>query len=134
MFFAKRGVNMVKRVLLVDDNPVVVKTLRELFTHESDFEVCGEAENGRDAIEKAQQLNPDLIVTDFSMPIMNGLEETRLLKQLMPNLPVIIYTAYSDPFIEKELRAAGASAVIPKSAAVATLKTKARCLLNEMAA
>jgi len=91
-------------------------------------------ENGRDAIEKAQQLNPNLIVTDFSMPIMNGLEETRLLKQLMPNLPVIIYTAYSDPFIEKELRAAGASAVIPKSAAVATLKAKARCLLNEMAA
>ena len=121
---------MTKRVLLVDDSPVVVKVLRQFFMHESDFEVCGEAENGRDAIEKAQKLNPDLIVTDFSMPIMNGLEETRLLKQLMPDLPVIVYTAYSDPFMENELRAAGASAVVSKSAGVATLMTKARCLYD----
>ena len=73
-------------------------------------------------------MNPDLVVTDLSMPIMNGLEETRLLNQLMPDLPVIVYTAYSDPFTEKELRAAGASAVVSKSAGVATLMTKARCL------
>ena len=119
---------MTKRVLLVDDNPVVVKTLHQFFGHESDFEVCGEAENGRDAIEKAQELNPDLIVTDFSMPIMNGLEESRVLKQLMPDLPVIVYTAFSDPFMEKELRAAGASAVVSKSAGITTLMTKARCL------
>lgn len=119
---------MTKRVLLVDDNPVVVKALRQFFTHESDFEVCGEAKNGRDAIEKAQEFNPDLIVTDFSMPIMNGLEETRILKQLMPDLPVIVYTAYSDPFVEKELRAAGASAVVSKSEDVAALIARARCL------
>jgi DNA-binding NarL/FixJ family response regulator len=119
---------MTKRVLLVDDNPVVVKALHQFFGHQSDFEVCGEAENGRDAIQKAQELNPDLIVTDLSMPIMNGLQETRLLKQLMPDLPVIVYTAYSDPFMEKELRAAGASAVVSKSADIAILMTKARCL------
>lgn len=124
---------VVKRVLLVDDNPVVIKALRQFFEHES-FEVCGEAKNGRDAVEKAEELNPDFIVTDFSMPIMNGLEETRLLKQLMPDLPVIIYTAFSDPFIEKELRAAGAYAVVSKSAGIATLMTKARFLSDQMSA
>ncbi len=69
---------MVKSVLIVDDNPIVRNALCELLAREEDFDVCGEAENGREAIEKAQQLCPDLIVTDLSMPVMNGLEETRL--------------------------------------------------------
>lgn len=125
---------MIKRVLIVDDNPAIVKALCLLFRYESDFEVCGQAENGREAIEKAQQLNPDLIVTDLSMPNMNGLEETRLLSQLMPDMPVIVYTVYSDPFVEKTLRAAGASAVISKSAPTSTLITRARCLLDDQRA
>jgi DNA-binding NarL/FixJ family response regulator len=118
----------------VDDNPLVRKALCELFTSEEDFDVCGQAGNGREAIEKAQQLHPDLIVTDFSMPIMNGLEETRLLKLLMPAVPVIIYTAHSDPFVEKEARSAGASAVISKSDAFTVLIAKARSLFDEIAA
>src|SRR5579859_8141628 len=64
---------------------------------------------------------PDLIVTDLAMPVMNGLEGTRVLKKLMPAVPVIIFTAHSDPFVEKEARAAGASAVVSKSEAVAAL-------------
>ena len=101
---------------------------------EGDFDVCGEAENGRDAIEKAKQLQPDLIVTDLSMPIMDGLEEARLLKTLMPTLPVIIYTAHSDPIVEKEARYAGASAVVSKSESVAVLIRTARSLFDRIAA
>jgi CheY-like chemotaxis protein len=56
----------------------------ETFKREEDLEVCGEAENGRDAIEKAQRLRPDLIVLDLSMPVMNGLDAARVLKRLMP--------------------------------------------------
>ncbi len=118
----------VRSVLVVDDNPLVRRMLCELFTREGDFDVCGEAENGREAIEKAQLLRPNLIVTDLSMPVMNGLEETRVLKKLMPAVPVIIFTAHSDPFIEKEAREAGVSAVVSKSEAVAILITKARGL------
>lgn len=125
---------MIKRVLIVDDNPSVLKALCLLFTYESDFEVCGQAQNGREAIEKAQLLNPDLILTDLSMPNMNGLEETRLLHQLMPDMPVLVYTAYGDPFVEKALRSAGASAVISKSEAVVSLIAKARSLLEQRAA
>src|SRR2546427_7261989 len=125
---------MVRSILIVDDNAFVRHALCEIFKREADFDVCGEAENGREAIEKAQQLCPDLIVTDLSMPVMNGLEETRLLKQLTPAVPVIIYTAHSDPFIEKEALSAGASAVISKSEAVTTLVETARSLVVQQAA
>ena len=118
--------------MVVDDNALVRETLSKIFTRERDFDVCADAENGRDAIKKAQQLHPDLIVTDLSMPVMNGIEEARLLKKLMPDVPVIIYSAYTDPFIEHEARSAGAAAVISKYEAVAALIKKARSLFDEI--
>jgi len=124
----------VRSVLVVDDNPAVRRAICELFNREGDFEVCGEAENGREAIEKAQQLQPALIVTDLSMPLMNGLEETRILKKLMPAVPVIIYSVHTGPLVDKEALEAGASAVISKSEAVAALIGTARQLLDGIAA
>lgn len=121
-------------VLIVDDNPIVRQALCQLFTREGDFNVCGEAENGREAIEKAQLLQPDLIVTDLSMPVMNGLEEARILKTLMPTVPVIVFTAHSDPRVEKEAVAAGVSAVVSKSQAVTVVIATARSLLGQIAA
>lgn len=123
-----------RSVLIVDDNPLIRQRLCELFTREGDCDVCGEAGNGLDAIEKAQRLRPDLIVTDLSMPIMNGLDETRALKKIMPALPVIIFTEHIDPFVEKEASGVGASAVVSKSQAVAVLITTARSLLDQIAA
>ncbi len=123
-----------RSVLVVDDNKVVRKIICAIFNRESDFEVCGEADNGRQAVEMAQILHPALIVTDVSMPLMNGLEETRILKKLMPSVPVIIYSAHVDKFIEQEAMAAGASAVVSKYEAVAVLTGKARELLGEVAA
>ena len=130
----ERSAIVIRTVMIVDDNPAVRKALRELFMREEDFDVCGEAENGQEAIEKAQHLYPDLIVTDLSMPVMNGLEEARLLKKLMPAVPVIIYSAHADLFVEKEARSVGASAVMSKSEAVTVLIRKARSLLDKMAA
>jgi DNA-binding NarL/FixJ family response regulator len=124
----------VRSVLVVDDNPTVRKIICELFTREGDFEVCGQAENGQDAIEKAKTLQPALIVTDLAMPLMNGLEETRLLTKLMPGVPVIIYSAHIDGFMEKECLEAGASAVLSKAGNVTVLIEKARHLLQEIAA
>jgi DNA-binding NarL/FixJ family response regulator len=132
--WARLGDDVLWSVLVVDDNPSVRKLICELFTRESDFRVCAEAENGREAIVKAQEVNPDLIVTDLSMPLMNGLEETSTLKKLMPDVPVIIYSAHMDSFFEKEALAVGASAVVPKTDVVAALIPKARELVNELAA
>lgn len=121
-------------VLIVDDSAAIRKVICELFTREGDFEVCGEAENGQDAIEMAQQLNPALIVTDLSMPVMNGLEETRILRRLRPDIPIILYSAHIDSYVEKEALAAGASGVVPKSDVVALLIAKSRELVKGRAA
>jgi DNA-binding NarL/FixJ family response regulator len=125
---------MVRSILIVDDSPTVRQALCELFSREKDFDVCGEAEDGQQAIERAKQLHPDLIVTDLSMPIMSGLEEARVLKQLMPTVPVIIYTAHSDRFIEEEANAAGAYAVVSKADPVTTLIAAARSISHQIAA
>jgi DNA-binding NarL/FixJ family response regulator len=117
-------------VLVVDDNSSVRKLICELFSRESDFQVCAEAENGREAVLKAREVNPDLIVTDLSMPLMNGLEETCALKKVMPDVPVIIYSAHMDSFFEKEALAAGASAAVAKTDVVASLIPTARALVK----
>ena len=121
-------------VLVVDDNPVVRRLICELFTRESDFRVCAEAENGSEALLKVQQFEPDLVVTDLSMPQMNGLEEIRALNKLRLTTPVILYSAHMDSFVEKEAFAAGASAVVPKTNAVGVLIATARALLERLAA
>ncbi len=123
-----------KTVLIVDDNPWIRMVLRERFQREADLAVCGEAENGKEAIEKAQQLRPDLIVMDLSMPGMNGLEAARILKRLMPSVPLIMYSAFADKFLEQQARLIGIRALVAKSQDPAVLINKARTLLTPRAA
>jgi CheY-like chemotaxis protein len=77
---------MPKRVLIVDDSPSLRKMVFLLFTSNG-FSICGEAENGAQAIEKARQTRPDIIVLDYSMPVMDGIRAAQSLKQLMPRVP-----------------------------------------------
>jgi DNA-binding NarL/FixJ family response regulator len=120
----------VRSLLVVDDNRVFREALCEFFRRDGHFEVCGEAEDGRDAVQKAQLLHPELIVTDLSMPVMNGLALARHLRELMPAVPVILYTAHSDPFIEREARLVGVSAVISKSEPITTLISMAKSFFD----
>jgi DNA-binding NarL/FixJ family response regulator len=120
---------MVGSVLIVDDNAFIRDALRQLFNSQPDFAVCGEAENGRQAIEKAEKLFPDLIVMDLSMPLMNGIEATRVLKGLMPTIPIIVFSEYSDVFSEREAQSIGISAVVSKSEHMSVLLGEARILL-----
>ena len=123
-----------KSVLVVDDNAFIRQVLCRVFTSEAGFDVCGEAENGRDAIEKAQALHPDLILMDLSMPVMNGIDAARALKTLIPTVPVIIFSEYSDVFSEKEARSTGISALVSKSENVSFLIDRVRALLFPAAA
>jgi DNA-binding NarL/FixJ family response regulator len=123
-----------KCVLIVDDNPSIRHALCELFKREADFEVCGEAENGKVGIEKAQELHPDLIVLDLSMPVMNGFEAARVLKRVMPTVPLIMYSAFGDEFAEYQARLIGVSEVVSKSEPASVLIHKARSLLYSTAA
>ncbi|GAC1691583.1 MAG: hypothetical protein NVS9B5_33380 [Terriglobales bacterium] len=124
---------MARTVLIVDDSQVVRKALCQLLSMEGYFEVCGEAEDGLDAIQKAKQLHPELIVIDLSMPRMSGLDAVRALKKLMPDTPIIMYSNYSDPFVEWEARAAGASDFLPKSEDIRSLVKRAKALFHENA-
>jgi chemotaxis response regulator CheB len=123
-----------KSVLIVDDSAFIRQALCELFKREADFEVCGEAENGKDAIKKAQDLCPDLLVLDLSMPVMNGFDAARVLKRLMPTVPLIMYSAFGDKLAEKQARLIGISEVDSKAENAGVLIHKARGLLNSAAA
>ncbi|HEV2730453.1 MAG TPA: response regulator [Terriglobales bacterium] len=125
---------MAKAVLIVDDNAYIRKALCEIFKREVEFEVCGEAENGKEAIGKAQELLPDLIVLDLSMPVMNGLDAARVLKKLMPAVPLIMYSAFGDGFAEEQARLIGISELVSKSEHASVLIHKARGLLYPTAA
>ena len=123
------GSVMPKTVLIVDDNAFIRQALHKYFESEADFEVCGEAENGRDAIEAAKCLHPDLVVLDFSMPVMNGLDAARILKDLIPTLPMILYSAVGDKAIELLARSMGISDLVSKSDPVCVLIRSARNVL-----
>jgi DNA-binding NarL/FixJ family response regulator len=120
-------------ILIADDNRTIRQGLRDLFQSETDFDVCGEAENGKEAVEKAQQLHPDLILLDLSMPVMNGLEAAGILKKIMSKVPVIIYSAHQDPMSKIEADSAGIWAWISKSEHVSVLLQEARNLVHPIA-
>ena len=90
-----------KSVLIADDNAIFRRVIRHVFTSQEDFAVCGEAENGQEAIEKAQELHPDLIVMDLAMPVMGGIDAARVLGRLMPTVPMVVLSGYSDLFSER---------------------------------
>src|SRR5579864_3935100 len=106
---------MTRLVLLVDDNHLMRKALRLLFESEPGFEVIGEAEHRREAIDKARTLRPHLIILDFSMPIMNGLEAAPLLLQILPTVILVLFTNYATESMEAHARRAGVHAVVPKN-------------------
>ncbi len=119
-----------KCILIVDDSPLVRRCLRDLLEQQCDWTVCGEAENGQDGIDKAQQLHPDLILLDLIMPVMNGVEAARELKQLMPATPLLMFTTYTDSHLTREALAVGVDAVAAKSDGAEALVSDIRQLFS----
>ncbi|GAC1660756.1 MAG: hypothetical protein PVS2B2_13250 [Candidatus Acidiferrum sp.] len=87
---------MPKSILVVDDNEIVRKIARLFLETQTDFEICGEAGDGVEAIEKAKQLKPDLILLDVAMPRMNGIEAASIIKRFMPKVPILLFTLYKE--------------------------------------
>jgi DNA-binding NarL/FixJ family response regulator len=86
---------MARSILVADDNPTIRKACR-IFEAEDDYDICAEATNGQEAIELALKHRPELIILDFSMPVMNGMDGGKELKKLMPHVPIILFTQYAD--------------------------------------
>jgi DNA-binding NarL/FixJ family response regulator len=103
------------RILITDDNELVRRSLKTLLAEHADWVICGEAKDGREAIEEAVRLKPDLILLDVAMPIVNGLHACVEILKSMPLVPVVLYTLYKTDQMELEGKKAGARRVISKS-------------------
>lgn len=112
---------MTIRILLVDDHPIVRQGLRTLLEGRSGWEVVGEASDGVEAVEKAQDLKPDVMVLDVTMPRMNGLEACRLLRRQSPHLEILFVTQHDSPQMMREALDVGARGYVVKSNAARDL-------------
>jgi CheY-like chemotaxis protein len=92
---ARREGEMIKRILVADDSPNIRKALCRLFESEGNYDVCADAANRQEAIDRAQKRHPDLIILDLAMPVLNGSGAAKELKKIMPEVPIILFTQYA---------------------------------------
>ena len=120
-------------VLIVDDHEAIRRTLRVRIEGIPEFSVCGEAVNGVDAVEKAQLLNPNLVILDFAMPEMNGLEAATALRFMLPTTKLYLLTAHSNRELELAARDAGIDAIFSKYDDLSALfrRIKIDCVVSE---
>jgi DNA-binding NarL/FixJ family response regulator len=104
-----------KRILIADDGQEVREVVRAIVEARTEYEICGEACNGVEAVEKALQLKPDLVLLDIAMPMLNGVEVASVLAGSMPQLAVVLYTMYSESLGASLANVVGARAVISKT-------------------
>lgn len=103
------------RILIADDHELVRRGVQSLLLTQPDIEVCGEAVDGQDAIEKSRKLNPDVILMDVSMPRLNGLEATREIRRLLPQTNIVVLTQHDSPEMMQQALIAGARGYVVKS-------------------
>jgi len=121
---------MRKSVLIVDDHEAVRRELRRLFRDYEEFTVCGEAQDGTEALTKAQQLLPDLIILDLVMPEMGGLEAATALHYMMPEVPIFLLTAHYSRELELTALQCGVRAIFSKYEDLGGLLQRARVELR----
>ncbi len=105
------------RVILAEDHTIVRQGLRSLLEQSDDIKVIAEAEDGREAVKKTEQLKPDIVLMDISMPILNGIEATRQIKKKFPDIKVLILTMHTTEEYISQILHAGASGYLVKKSA-----------------
>ena len=86
--------SLAPRILIADDSPMVRQVIRRILCEHGDWEICGEAADGEDAVQKARQLSPDIVILDFLMPGLNGLEAARQITRAAPRMPILLCTMH----------------------------------------
>jgi two-component system nitrate/nitrite response regulator NarL len=118
------------RLLIVDDHEIFRRGLRALLEPISDWQICGEAVDGLDAVEQCKSLKPDIVVLDVSMPRLNGLEAARLIIKEKPEPQIVIITQHDSPQIRSAAEEAGARAFVTKSAVGSDLVSAIKDLIR----
>src|SRR5579864_1672900 len=103
------------RILIVDDQQVVLQGVRSLLSSRPEWLVCGEAEDGLEAVEKAKTLRPDLVLMDISMPRMDGLQATRIIRREVPESKVVLVSQNDPDLVAKQASEVDANAYVAKS-------------------
>ena len=103
------------RILLADDHEPVRRVMRALFETQREWKVCGEADNGQTAIQKAKELKPDLVILDIAMPVLNGFDAARTIKELLPDTAILAYSILQSEGFLNESRRIGFDGYISKS-------------------
>ena len=106
---------MAHRILIVDDSALIRRSIRSIIEGQTDWRVCGEAENGEIAVRKVSELNPTLVILDFQMPVMNGLEAARQMTRIAPKLPILMFTMHRSEQLETAAKGVGISCLVSKS-------------------
>ena len=106
---------MPNSVLIVDDSYVVIKVMRDFFELLTEWRIVGDAEDGAKAIQKAKELKPDVILLDFSMKEMNGIETASILKKMLPDVHIIVFTMYDAALGSRLCSAVGVDLVVSKA-------------------
>lgn len=106
---------MARRILIADDSTIIRNALRSRIEQTPGLQVCGEAEDGRRAVEQVKELNPDVVILDLQMPVMNGLEAAQEISRIAPDLPMLMFTLYSNDQLLNAARAVGIRDVFSKS-------------------
>jgi DNA-binding NarL/FixJ family response regulator len=104
------------KIILTEDHNIVREGLKKLLEEDSSIQVVGEAQNGKEAIQLAEKLVPDLMLMDISMPVLNGIEATRIIKRKNPGIKILILSMYDDEEYIKEVLNVGASGYLLKEA------------------
>lgn len=122
------------RLLIVDDHEIFRRGLRALLEPSSEWQICGEAVDGLDAVEQCKSLKPDIVVLDVSMPRLNGLEAARLIRKESPKPQIVMITQHDSPQIRLAALEAGARAFVTKSAVGSELVAALRNLIQNSGA
>jgi DNA-binding NarL/FixJ family response regulator len=118
------------KILIADDHEIVRKGVCAILTTYLQPEHCEEAENGREAIDKALALQPDLILLDVTMPVMNGITAAKELKKLLPHVPILFLTMHGGDSFVSEARRAGVQGFVTKDHVGEVLVDAVKALLN----
>jgi two-component system, NarL family, response regulator LiaR len=102
------------RVIIADDQEFIRRGVRTALSDEEDIEVCAEAIDGRDALTKALQLRPDIVIMDIVMPRMDGIDAIRLIRKALPQVKILSLSQYDIPEMVREVEQAGAAAFVSK--------------------
>jgi len=118
------------RIVVADDHQIIRQGLRMLFDSEADMELVGEAENGEQAVQLAGELDPDIVVMDIGMPVMDGFAATRQLQAEHPEIKVVALSMHDDRAFLEGMKAAGAEGYVLKDAAFEDLTAAIRQILD----